>query len=204
MSSQCTTTFNVWCLALLAVASVTSSDLKEGDVAALVNGDHTEFTLITAGGWVRLSVGDDWKVPQMDTKEKIKTALFQIPNKADKGASNSANLSVTLYEIGSYEAGDAFRMTHLAAATGARSRFEEGEVFAEEGKQDNTNYAMRTAFRDVADVHVAVRLFWLHLSENPANYDSDMEQILHGLLKSVTGDLGAYQRRAGETARRPK
>src|ERR1700724_1415085 len=125
MSSRCITTCNAWCVALLAVASATSSDLKDGDVAALNSGDHTELTLITAGGWVRFSIGDDWKVPQIDTKGKIKTAWVQIPNKADKGASNSASLSVTLYEIGSYEAGDTYRMIHLAAAIGTRSRFEE-------------------------------------------------------------------------------
>jgi hypothetical protein len=140
----------------------------------------------------------------MDTKEKIKTALFQIPNTADKGASNSASLSVTLYEIGSYEAGDTYRMIHLAAAIGTRSRFEEWEVFAETGKRDNADYAMRTAFRDVADVHVAVRLFWLHSPDDPANSDSDMEQVFHALLKSVNGDRGAYQRRAGDVTRRPK
>ena len=203
MSSRCITTCNACCIALLAAASAISSGLKEGDVAALNIGDHTELTLVTAGGWVRFSVGKDWKVPQMDTKETIKTAWFQIPNRADRGESNSASLSVTLYEINSYEASDAFRMTHLAAAIGARSRFEEWEVFAEQGKQDKGDYAMRTAFRDVADVHVAVRLFWPHLPENPVNYDSDMEQIFHAVLKSVTGDVGAYQGRTGEVTRRP-
>jgi hypothetical protein len=94
-------------------------------------------------------------------------------------------------------------MTHTAAAIGTRSRFEEWEVFADQGKRDNTEYSMRTAFRDVADVHFAVRLFWLRLTDDIAKHDSDMEQVFHELLKSVTGDRGAYPRREGETARRP-
>lgn len=95
-------------------------------------------------------------------------------------------------------------MTHLKAARGARSQFGEWEVFTDQGKQDNTEYAVRTAFRDVADVHLAVRLGWPHLPNNPANYDSDMEQIFHAVLKSLIGGLGAYQRRAGDAAQRPK
>jgi hypothetical protein len=153
---------------------------------------------------VRFAVGGDWKVPQMDTKETIKKATFLIPNKADAGESSSASLAVELYEIGSDWAGDTYRMMHSAAAIGTRSRFGEWEVFADQGTQDKTDFAMRTAFRDIADVHVAVRLSWPHPLENAPKLDSDMEQILHGVLKSVAGDVGVYERRAGETARRPK
>jgi hypothetical protein len=140
----------------------------------------------------------------METKTPIKTALFQISNKADEDTRDSTNIAVLLYEIGSYTASDAYTATHFQAAYGTRSQVEEWEAFTDHAKQDNIEYAVRTAFRDVADVHVAVRLGWPHLPKNPANYDSEMEQTFRSLLNSVTGDLGTYQRRVGEAAQRPK
>jgi len=195
---------NAWCLALLAAASATSSNLKESAVGARNVGDHTEFILITARGWVRFAVGADWKVLSMETKKPMKVALFQISSEADEGTPDSTNITVILYEMDSKEASDVFSATHHKAERGEKSLVEQWDVFKEQAKQEKTTYSVRTAFRDVADVHVAVRLGWPHLSKNAATYESEMEETFRALLSSLTGELGNYERRPGEFFQRPQ
>jgi len=98
----------------------------------------------------------------------------------------------------SKEASDVFSATHHKAERGEKSLVEQWDVFKEQAKQEKTAYSVRTAFRDVADVHVAVRLGWPHLSKNAATYESEMEETFRALLSSLTGELGNYERRPGE------
>jgi len=186
---------NSWWLAIIAATSVTGTAIKENDVIALAAPKQTQFSLITAKGWVRFSVGSDWKVLQMETKTPTKVGLFQISNQADEGTPDSTNVAIMLYQVDSPAASDAFVATRKKAADGAQSRVEEWDVFKAQGKQDDTTYLVRTAFRDVADVHVAIRLAWPHLSKNSPAYDSEMEQTFRALLSSVTGGLGKYPNR---------
>jgi hypothetical protein len=174
---------------------------KDGDVAALASGKQVEFSLITALGWVRFTASDDWAVSSMDTKKPVKTALFTISGDPNQG--NATALGIILYAIDSKDASGVFSAVHDHAATGEKARLGGWEIFKSERKQGDTMYSFRTAYRDIADVHVSVKLVWPHLPKNPASFDSKMEQTLETLLKSFTGEVGSYQRRQGEQIRRP-
>src|SRR5712664_3860071 len=86
-----------------AVRSTTRSFLKTnlfGAIAATLlttsafSADQVDFSLITDKGWVQFTAGGDWKVLKMDTKNPVRVALFQLPNPADEGTSDSTNASV--------------------------------------------------------------------------------------------------------------
>ncbi len=188
--------------AILASTVCLGADtIADGDVAALNTGDHAEFTLITAHGWVRFSVSSDWSVVSMNTKAPLKTALFQISTGANE--QNPTGIAVFLAQIDSKEASDAFAASHEKAASGEKSRFDQWEMFKAGRKQGDTMYSIQTAFRDIADVHIWARLAWPHSSKNSASYDSEMGKTFETLLKSFSGELGNYQRRNDEVIRRP-
>ncbi len=165
--------------------------------------DQVDLSLITKKGWVQFTVGGDWKVLSMDTKTPTRIALFQIPNPAEKGTSDSTNASVMLYEVDSPQASAGLGKVRQKYARGPQSRIGVWEVFNNDFKQGSTNYSGRVAFRDIADVHVSVVFAWPHLVKNSAGYDSEMEQTFLGLLKSVNGGLGKYPKEKGGVLRRP-
>ena len=186
-------------LMLLARTAVGLADdvTKEGDVASLASGKTVEFSIITALGWVRFTAADDWAVASMDTKKAVKTAMFTVSG--DPTAGNVTALGIFLFDIASKDGSEAYSTAH-ARATGEKTKFGAWEVFKSERKQGNTTYSFRTAYRDLADVHVSVRLAWPH---SPGTSDSTMEQNFTNLLKSFTGEVGSYQRRQDEMVRRP-
>jgi len=169
-----------------------------------VAADQVELSVVTDKGWVRFTVGANWKVLKMDTKNPVRLALFQLPNPAEEGTAASTNASVVLYEVDSSEASSEFARVHRKYAKGTKSRTGAWEVFNSNFKEGSTNYSGRVAFRDIADVHVSVVFAWPHLPRNSANYDSEMEQAFVGILKSVNGAIGKYERRNDETVQRPK
>jgi hypothetical protein len=165
--------------------------------------NDVDLSLVTAKGWVQFTVGSDWKVLKMDTKTPTRIALFQIPNHADEGTSDSTNASVMLYEVDSQKASAGFRRVYQKYSKGTKSRIGVWEVFNNNVKEGRTNYSGRVAFRDVADVHVSVVFAWPHLPKNAADYDSEMEKTFLGILKSVNGALGKYPKEKGGVLRRP-
>jgi hypothetical protein len=176
--------------------------LVAGGTRLLAN--KVDLSLITEKGWVQFTVGGDWKVLSMDTKTPVRVALFQIPNPADEGTTDSTNASVILYEVDSPQASARFDRIRRKYGKGMKSRIGAWEVFKNDFKQHTTNYSGRIAFRDIADVHVSVVFAWPHLSKNSGGYDSEMEQTFRALLESVTGATGKYPKREGEVIRRPR
>jgi hypothetical protein len=175
--------------------------LFEGGTSLLAN--QVDLSLITEKGWVQITVGGDWKVLSLDTKTPVRVALFQIPNPADEGTSDSTNASVILYEVDSPQASARFNRIRREYGKGMKSRIGAWEVFKNDFKQNATNYSGRIAFRDIADVHVSVVFAWPHLSKNAFGYDSEMERTFRELLTSVNGALGKFPKEKGGVLRRP-
>lgn len=165
---------------------------KDGDVAALQAGQQVEFSFITPLGWVRFGVSADWAESSMQTKGPLKAAAFTISG--DPTSGNLVALKIILYQIDSPQASAVYSAAH-DQATGTKSRLGAWEIVTSERKQEETTYTIRTAFRDIADVHVSVRL------ASPSS--SKMEQTFTNLLKSFSGEVGSYQRRQDEKIRRP-
>src|SRR5437867_11668068 len=91
--------------------------------------DQVDFSLITEKGWVQFTVGGDWKVLSMDTKTPVRVALFQIPNPADAGTSDSTNASVMLYEVDSPKASAGLNRVRQKYGKGMKLRIGAWEVF---------------------------------------------------------------------------
>ena len=99
MSSRCTTTcdrrFRLSGACILIAILVGSTQLLANQV---------DFSLITEKGWVQFTVGGDWKILTMDTKNPVRGAVFQIPNPADGGGRAPTNAVVMLFELDSAQA----------------------------------------------------------------------------------------------------
>lgn len=166
-----------------------------------------ELKIITTGGAVAFTVGDNWSVISMQSKTPITAAGFQIPNPADEGTPDSTSLAFNLYDL-STEAG----RTAFAAPVKQYSvnepkikNFGEWTLYRQEAMQGATRYTILDARKsNVADVSVSARLAWPHLKSNPKTYDSQMVSVFQAFLESVHGDLGPYVAVPNEIIRRPE
>ncbi len=180
--------------ALLALFFVGGPELLANDV---------DLSLIANKGWIQFTVGGDWKILKLDTKSAYRVVVFQIPNTAEEGTSDSTNAAVVLSELNSSEASARFDKLRRKHSNGTTSRIGAWEVVTNDFKQANTNYSGQTAFRDIADVHVAVVLAWPHLAKNKPGYDSEMKRTFGNLLVSVNGALSKYPKEKGGVVRHP-
>src|SRR3989344_1481023 len=55
-----------------------------------------ELTVVTAKGYVRFTVPDEWQGLNAQTKPPLAAIAFQIPNSADDGTSHSTNVTVSI------------------------------------------------------------------------------------------------------------
>lgn len=165
------------------------------------------LTIITTGGSVAFTVGDDWPVIAMQSKMPIAAASFQIPNSADEGTSESTNLALMLYDLSTGRGRTAFETPIKQYGTEApkTEHFGEWTVYRQEVLQGAMRYTIIDAKKsNVADVSVSARLAWPHLESNPKNYDSQMEFVFLTFLGSVHGEFGQYTPRSNEVVRRPE
>src|SRR6266480_3963091 len=134
MSSLCITTcnrrFRLFCATLLIA-------LLAGITRLLAN--QVDFSLITDKGWVQFTVGGDWKVLSMKTKDIVRGAVFQIPNPPD--ATGPANAVVMLFELDSAQAAGRYASLRQKYANGTKSRIGVWEVFKSEFQERNTPYS---------------------------------------------------------------
>lgn len=164
-----------------------------------------ELTVVTAGGYVRFTVPDEWQVLNAQTKPPASALVFQIANPADNGTQHSTNVIVSLFDLNT-EQGKA-AMSRVGKQYGPDaptvSTKEGWTVYTQTADQQGAKYTIVDAIRKAADVTVSIRFAWPALSNNPANYDRSMITAMQAVQKSVTGGLGAPPARPGEVIRRP-
>ena len=141
----------------------------------------------------------------MEPKPPTTAAVFQIPNSADEGTPDSTNLVVMTFELDSPEAVAAATRVTNKMRTESKPAPSHGswQTYTKQDRQDATEYRIRDARRELADVVVTIRLAWPHLKQNPADYDEQMEKLFLLLLDGVIGELGPKPPREGEVIRRP-
>lgn len=164
------------------------------------------LTIITKGGSVAFTVGDDWPVIAMQSKLPIATAGFHIPNPADEGAPESTNLALMLYDLSTERGRTAFEapIKQYGTETPKIEHFGEWAVYRQDALQGAMRYTIIDAKKsNVADVSVSARLAWPHLKSNPKNYDAQMEFVFFTFLGSVSGELGQHTPHPHEVIRRP-
>ena len=166
----------------------------------------TELNIVTNTGYVALTAADDWTVLQMQTKMPVATAVFQLPNDADRGTSDSTNLIVVLFEHGSdteksmYEA----PIQPYGAEAPIVESFAGWKIYRQQAPQGNTMYSIWDAKNsNVAVVSISVRLAWPHLASNSPAYAADMDRTFRAFLASIRGGIGEYKLREGEALHRP-
>ncbi|MDX8399366.1 MAG: hypothetical protein R8K20_03865 [Gallionellaceae bacterium] len=163
-----------------------------------------EMKIVTKGGSVAFTVGDDWPVISMQSKLPIAAAGFQIPNLADEGTPESTSLAFMLYDLSAERGRTVFEapIKLYGSAVPKIEHYGEWAVYRQEALQGATRYTIIDAKRsNIADVSVSARLAWPHLESNPKTYDSHMESVFRAFLGSVRGALWLYTPRPNEVIR---
>jgi len=163
-----------------------------------------DFTVLTAKGYVRFTVPDQWAVLSMQSKPPVSVAAFQVANPGDEGTPHSSNVAVSIFSVGT-ERGDA-----AASSVGQQygklppsvSTVEGWTIYSQEAQQ-GVAYTIIDAKKPFADVVVGLRLAWPHLPGNPSGYDQSMRNAFESLRRSVSYGSGIPALRPGEVLRRP-
>jgi hypothetical protein len=173
MKSKKTFVLFVFVTCLLSVATAPATDL-------------VDFTIVDR---VQFSVPADWPViANKSTSEKTVFA-FQIPNAADKGTSDSSNLSIIAMDLKAAEDRDAFQKQASDTNHNAQEKdLVEGwgySTFSSIQRSTSVQYVIWDCRRIIADCGVSVRIAWPHLPKNPPDYDKQMETVLSNFLTGV-------------------
>jgi hypothetical protein len=154
--------------------------------ATVAETDVVDFTIVDR---VQFSVPADWPViANKSTSEKTVFA-FQIPNAADKGTSDSSNLSITAADLRTALDRDVFQKQVSGTDHNSQEKnLVEGwgcSTFSAMQRSTQAQYVIWDCRRMIADCGVSVRLAWPHLPQNPPDYDKQMEAVLSNFLTSV-------------------
>lgn len=164
-----------------------------------VEANATEFTLITNGGYVSFSVGDNWGVLAMETKKPNQTAAFQVPMFGETDSDPPTNVSVILINPTLPESRQAIGKIgrSYGPSSTTESTYKEWSTFRQIADDSGVKFTVVDAKKNIADVVVWVRFAW------PSARNTEAEPLLMSLLESIKGDLGKYKPRDGEVIRRP-
>jgi hypothetical protein len=173
MKSKKTFIFFVFMICPLSAATAAATDV-------------VDFTIVDR---VQFSVPADWPViANKSTSEKTVFA-FQIPNAADKGTSDSSNLSIIATDLKTAQDRDSFQKHASVTDHNAQEKIlVEGwgcSTFLAIQHSTQAQYVILDCRRIIADCGVSVRIAWPHLPKNPPDYDKQMEMVLSNFLKSV-------------------
>jgi hypothetical protein len=180
--------------------------LTAGLLLALPVWATTQMTVVTGRGYVAYDVGDDWAVLSMETMGPVRSAVYQLPNPADEGTTESTNIALVLYDLATQQGREGFDapIPEYSADKPVESEIAGWTIFRQSGIQHDVEYTIVDARRDgVGDVAAAVRMAWPHLKNNGADYDAQMETTFRSFLAGIQGHIGPWTPREGEVVRRP-
>jgi hypothetical protein len=146
--------------------------------------------IATPKGYVAYTVGDDWKVVQLQSRTPVATAVYQVPNPADEKTSESTNVVLILYDLSTDRGRRRFNipLPTYGDDKPAESTLNGWAVFRQTGMQNEVEYTILDARRDqVGDMAATVRVAWPHLPGNAKGYDEQMEKTFRSFLASVQG-----------------
>jgi hypothetical protein len=148
--------------------------------------DVVDFTIVDRA---QFSVPADWPVMASKSTSEKTVFAFQIPNAADKGTSDSSNLSIIATDLRTAQNRDAFEKQTSGADHNAQEKnlVEGWSCSTSSAVQHSTQtpYVIWDCRRIIADCGVSVRIAWPHLPKNPNDYDKQMEMVLSNFLTSV-------------------
>ncbi|HEY3987655.1 MAG TPA: hypothetical protein VGM02_00030 [Acidobacteriaceae bacterium] len=148
--------------------------------------DVVDFTIVDR---VQFSVPANWPVIANESTSEKTVFAFQIPNSADKGTSDSSNLSIIAIDLKAAQDRDAFQKQASSTDHNAQEKkLVEGwgcSTFSATQRSTQAQYIIWDCRRIIADCGVSVRMAWPHLPKNPPDYDKQMEAVLSSFLTSV-------------------
>jgi hypothetical protein len=162
--------------------------------------------IVTPKGYVAFTVGDDWKVVQLQSKTPVATAVYQLPNPADEKTAESTNVVLILYDLSTERGKRRFDMPLPTYGENqpAGNQFDGWTVFRQTGIQNDIEYTILDARREkVGDVAATVRVAWPHLAGNAKGFDENMEKTFRSFLASVRGHDGPAAQGSDEVMHRP-
>ena len=162
--------------------------------------------IVTPKGYVAFTVGDDWKVVQLQSKTPVATAVYQVPNPGDEKTSESTNVVLILYDLSTDRGRRRFNipLPTYGEAKPAESRLDGWTVFRQTGIQNDVEYTIFDARREkIGDMAATVRVAWPHLPDHAKGYDEKMEKTFRSFLASVQGHQGPWTPDKDEVLHRP-
>ena len=146
--------------------------------------DKVAFTIFAE---IQFAVPADWQVIANKSDTKSTLFAFKISNPAEEGTPDSTNLVLQSFYLKELEAKAKFEEKSKPQDPSARKRSVAAhwDCTSYAGKQGSTSYDVWDCHRTLAKAGVYVRLAWPHLSNNPPNYDQQMQATLVDVLTSV-------------------
>lgn len=163
--------------------------------------------IVTPKGYVAFTVGEDWKVVQLDTDTPVATAVYQIPNPADEKTAESTNVVIVLCDLSTDRGRRRFDipLPTYGEDKPAESSLNGWTVYRQRGTQNEVEYTILDARREkIGDMAASVRVAWPHLPGNARGYDEKMENTFRSFLASVQGHVGPWTPGKDEVLHRPE
>jgi hypothetical protein len=145
--------------------------------------------LQTAKGWIQFTLAPDWKLTRLATKPPQATVQYSKPNPASTDSQLGATITIATFQRQWPEI-DAKYNQSVSHLGGSKSVLGPWTVLRAGLRFGNQQYSTRTAYRDIADVHVIVTLGSFGLPNNDPQYDKQMDATFHSLLGSISGGTG--------------
>jgi hypothetical protein len=157
-------------------------------VAGRASGEKNQ-ALQTAKGWIQFTLASDWKLTRPATKPPQAMALYRRLNPASTDDQLGSTISIATSQR-EWPEMDAKYVQSLSRLGGSKTVLGPWTVLRAGGRFGNQQYSTRTAYRDIADVHLIVTLSWFGLVNNDPQYDKQMDATFRSLLGSISGGLG--------------
>jgi len=150
------------------------------------------FAIVTAKGYVRFAVPDDWHLLAMQSKPPVSVVAFQIVNPADEGTPHSTNVAISLFHVETEQGRAAVASVgHQYGVEPPSVRSQDGwSIYTQEAMQRGALYTVIDASKPFADVVVGVRFAWPHLPANAPGYADSMNEAFASLRRSVGSGWG--------------
>jgi hypothetical protein len=160
-------------------------------LAGITHGAGAEKTQVlpTAEGWIGFKLGSDWKLTGLPTKPPQATAQFTKKHPVSSDTSLGATITITTFQTQWPEMNANYNQ-FINKIGGSKSVSGPWTVLRAGAQCGAQQYSTRTAYGNIADVHVIVTLGWFHLSNNDAQYDNQMDATFRSLLASISGGTG--------------
>jgi hypothetical protein len=154
------------------------------------NGEATGSTFHLQAGRLALRSPPTWKVIAHKLEGSRNVVGFQIPNPADEGTADSANVMAVTYDLsrGTNVTVLAERKKMSEGRASKPSQLKDWTIYTYRDKQGETPYEIRDAFRTLGEQYgIHVRLAFPELAKSTKEWKQTLETDFTKLLETTEG-----------------